>query len=202
MRLPCDRPAVPRRLGELGNRRFGQALARFVGGEALRQLAAHQQRQGKLDLGAPVVGIERQRAAEAADGFVDPAEIAQAERQIEEALGVVAVERDRMEVMLHRLVETIGGAQRIAEVRMQRRIAGIGRERQPMMRHRRFELAGQPERHAEIVVQLGMIGLHREQPQIGRDRLVEPARAMGLRGQSQLLHETVGVAAEQRRGSG
>ena len=202
MRLPCERPAVPRRLLEVRHGRFGQALARFVGGEALRQLAAHQERDGKLDLGAAVVGTERQRAAEAADGFIDPAEIAQAERQIEEALGIVAVERDRLEVMLDRLVETVGGAQRIAEIGMQRGIAGIGRERQPMMRHRRFELARQPQRHAEIVVQLGMIGLHRQQPQIGRDRLVEPAGAMSLRRQPQLLHETIGVVAEQGRGSG
>ena len=144
MRLPLDRAAVPRRLAEIRRRRLGQALARLVGGEALRQLAAHQQRDGKLDAGAPVVGIERQRAAEAADGLVDAAEIAQAERQIEEALAVVAVERDRLEVMLHRLVEPIGGAQRIAEVGMQRGIVGVGRERQAMMRHRGFELADQP----------------------------------------------------------
>ena len=144
MRLPRDRPAVPRRLAELRRRRFRQALARFVGGEALRQLAAHQERDGELDAGAAVVGIERQRAAEAADGFVEAAEIAQAERQVEEALAVVAVERDRMEVMLHRLVELVGGAQRIAEIGMQRGIVGIGRERQPVMRDRGVELAGQP----------------------------------------------------------
>ena len=48
--LAGDRSAVPGRLGEVRSRRFGQALARFVGGEALRELAAHQQRDGKLDL--------------------------------------------------------------------------------------------------------------------------------------------------------
>ena len=45
------------------------------------------------------------------------------------------------------------------------------------------------QRHAEIVVQLGVIGPHGQQPQIGGDRLVEPAGAMGLRGQAQLLDE-------------
>jgi hypothetical protein len=197
--LAGDRPAVPRRLGEIGCRRFGQALARFIGGEARRQLAAHQERNGELDPGAPIVGMERQRAAEAADGFVEPAEIAQAECEVEEALGIVAVERDRLEVMFHRLVEPVGGAQRIAEIGMQRGIVGIGRERQPVMRHRCLELADQPQRDAEIVVQFGVIGTNAEQAQVGRDRLVEPAGAMGLGGQSQLLDETVGVIAEQRR---
>ena len=199
MRLPSSGPPSQAGWREFRRRRLGQPLARFVGGEALLQLAAHQQRDGKLDAGAPVVGIERQRAAEAADRLVEAAEVAQAERQIEEALGIVAVERDRLEVMLHRLVEAIGGAQRIAEIGMQRRIVGVGRQRQPVMGDRRVELADQPQRHAEIVVQLGMIGPHRQQPQVGSDRLVEPARAMRLRGQPQLLDEAVGVAAEQRR---
>ena len=147
-------------------------------------------------------GCERQRPAEAADRFIEPAEVAQAERQVEEALGVVAIERDRLEVMLHRLVEPVGGAQRIAEIGMQRGIVGIGRERQAVMRHRGFELARQAQRHAEIVVQLGMIGLHRQQTQIGGDRLVEAAGAMGLRGKPQLLGEAVDFIGEQRRRHG
>ena len=164
--LAADRAAVPRRLPEIGRRRLGQALARLVGGEAWRQLAAHQQRDGELDAGAAVVGIERQRAAEAADGLVDAAEIAQAERQIEEALAVVAIERDRMEVVLHRLVEAVGGAQCVAEIGMQRGIVRLGRQRQAMMRHRGFELARKAQRHAEIVVQLGVIGPHGQKLQV------------------------------------
>ena len=107
MRWPCSGPPSQAGCAEVGRRRLGQALARLVGGEALRELAAHQQRDRELDARAAVVGIERQRAAEAADGFVEAAEVAQAERQIEEALAIVAVERDRLEVMLHRLVELV-----------------------------------------------------------------------------------------------
>ncbi len=82
---------------------------------------------------------------------------------------------------------------------MQRGILGIGRQRQAMMRHRGFELAREAQRHAEIVVQLGMVGANGEQPQIGGDRLVEAAGAMRLRRQAKLLHEAVGIAAEQQR---
>ena len=120
--LACDLAAVPRRLAELDPGRLGQALARLIGGEADLELAAHHQRDRKLGAGAAVLGIERQRAAEAADRLVDAAEIAQAERQVEEALAVVTVQRDRLEVMLHRLVEAARRAQRVAEIGMQRRI--------------------------------------------------------------------------------
>ena len=104
-----------------------------------------------------------------------------------------------MEVVLYRLVQLVGGAQRITEIGMERGIVGISGEREAMMRNRGVELADQPERHAEIVVKLGVIGPHLEQPQIRRDRLVQPARAMRLCGQPQLLHEAVGFTAEQRR---
>ena len=166
MRLPRDRAAVPCRLAEVGGRRFRQALARLIGGETFLQLAAHQQPDGKLDAGPPVVGIERQRPPETADGLVEAAEIAQAERQIEEAFGVIPVERDRLEMMFYRLVKAIGGTQCIAEIGMERGIVGVGGERQPVVRDRRIELADQPKRHAEIVVQLGVIGPDRQQPQI------------------------------------
>jgi hypothetical protein len=147
---------------------------RLVGGEAVREIAAHQQRDRKLGAGAAVVGIEGERAGQASDRFVEPSEIAQAERQIEEALAIVAIERDRLEVMLHRLVEPVGRTQRIAEIGMQRGIAGIGRERQAMVRDRGLELADQPQRHAEVVVQLGVIGPNCQKAEIRRDRLVEP----------------------------
>ena len=199
MRLPSIGPPSQAGWAKSGVGVSGRRLRGLVSGEARFQLAAQQQRNGKLGAGAAIVGIERQRPAEAADRLVEPAEIAQAEGEIVEAFGVVAVERDRLEVMLHRLVEPVGGAQRIAEIGLQRRIVGIGGQRQAMMRHRGVELADQPQRHAEIVVQLGVIGLHRQQPQIGGDRLVEPAGAMGLRREPQLLHEAVDLVAEQRR---
>ena len=122
MRLPAISPPSQAGCAEIDRRRLGQALARLVGGEADLELAAHHQGDRELGAGAAVVGIERQRAAEAADRLVDAAEVAQAERQIEEALAIVAVERDRLEVMLHRFVEPAGRAQRIAEIGMQRRI--------------------------------------------------------------------------------
>ena len=197
--LALQRPAVPRRLRKVGRRRLGQALADLVGGKTRFELAAHQERDRELDADAPAVGIDRQGAAEAADGFVEAAEVAQAEREIEEALGIVAAERDRPVVMLHRLVETIHGAQRIAEIGMQGRILRVGRQRQPVMRHRGFELARESQRDTEIVVQLGMIGANGEQPQVGSDRLVDAPGAVGLRRQAQLLDEAVGGAAEQRR---
>ena len=196
--LARDLAAIPRRLAELDAGRLGQALARLVGGKADLELAAHHQRDRKLDARPAVLGIERQRAAEAADRLVDAAEVAQAERQVEEALAVIAVDRDRLEVMLHRLVQAAGGAQRVAEIGMQRRIVGIAGERQAMMRDRGLELADQAQRHAEIVVQLGMIGPDCQQPQIRRDRFVQPAGAMRLRRQPQLLNEAVGLVGKER----
>jgi protein-L-isoaspartate(D-aspartate) O-methyltransferase len=92
------------------------------------------------------------------------------------------------------------GAQRVAEIGMQCRIVGIGGERQAMVRDRGLELADQAQRHAEIVVQLGVIGPERQQAQVGLDRLVEPAGAMRLRGQPELLNEAVGL--EERNGVG
>ena len=102
-------------------------------------------------------------------------------------------------MMLHRLVEPIVRAQGIAEVRVQRGVLGVGGERQAMMRKRGVELAREPQSHTQIVVQLGVIGPHREQLQIGRDRLVEPAGAVCLGSEPDLLHEGIGFVGEQRR---
>ena len=194
-----QRTAIPGRLREVRRRRLGQPLARLVIREALGQFAAHQQRDRQFEARPAIVGIERQRPAEAAHRLVEAAEVAQAKRQVEEAFAVISVQRDRMEVMLHRLVEAIDGPKGIAEVGMQRRIAGLGRQRQAVMADRGFELARQPQRHAEIIVQFGVIGPHRQQLHVGADGLVEAAGAMGLGREPELLDEGVVVAEQWRR---
>jgi len=117
--------AGPGRLAELRRRHVVELLAQLVLVEAASQVALRQPRDGDLDARALVLRAERQRPGQTGQRLVGAAEVAQAEAEIEEALGVVGLQRHRLQVMAHRLAGAARDTQRVAKIAVQRRIVWV-----------------------------------------------------------------------------
>ena len=158
-----------------------------IGAERIVEAALLAQHVGEIEMQSRVVGRQRQRGAQCRRGIVEVAELRQHEPQAAVSFGMSGCGRDRA-------AERVGRCGRLAlieqgragverghdEVLAQRRIVGPKRQRLGERNRRRFVATELREREREIGARRQIVRRDLERLLVMGDRLIEPARLLGL----------------------